>query len=244
MDDNIQLDIVVGYRFPRGGHPLFPCLISKGETRLGYGVVVMPTPGRLQVHDVRYRVTGGRLRETSEEVKDMLKAYAEKIGMIPVYINNSFEECGLVTDGQSAIESIQTYIREMADTDIVKADRLQDNLNRMLTPPRPTEEVAEEDTEEVEGLIFLLHFDKPYRNAKHFLGFLDGYIGEPLTNETLVQQPLEDRLVEMLNTVGHAGWQITYQQSGTREEFEHIKARRNHGRLCSVCRGVSNANNK
>lgn len=86
-------------------------------------------------------------------------------------------------------------------------------------PPRP-------------GTVYLLHFDRPLRHARHYLGHTDG--------------PLERRLAQhggpngahLMRHVAAAGigWQLARTWSGDRHRERQLKNQCGHTRHCPICR--------
>ena len=85
--------------------------------------------------------------------------------------------------------------------------------------------------------VYLIHFDEPYRHARHYLG---------------VAQNLDNRLAEhrqgsgarLMQVVGEAGigWQVARTWTGDRKLERHLKNRHDAPGLCPLClfKGVLN----
>lgn len=82
------------------------------------------------------------------------------------------------------------------------------------------------------GTVYLLHFDRPFRHARHYIGWTGG--------------DLEDRLEyhrrgwgsKLLKAVAEAGigWTVARTWEGTRHDERKLKNRKEAPRLCPVCR--------
>lgn len=83
------------------------------------------------------------------------------------------------------------------------------------------------------GTIYLLHFDRPFRHARHYLGWA---------------RRLEDRLAvhgkahgsALMRAVADAGigWQLARTWPGDRHRERQLKAQGSRGRLCPICRAT------
>lgn len=225
-------DMTIGYRFPRGGPPIFVCAMMRGPVMVGHAVVEAPLPGHARPRNIRWSITGGDMCSTQEEAEGHLQKYAERLRMTAVYVNLDGQECGLVQPGVPALDSIRAYIAGVAQADAVRADALQRALDEALvTEPAPEETPT---TTPETGMLFVVHFNKPYRNATHYLGFVGGLVA-PAT-DLLREGYGEERLKEALAAIGPEGWTVTWEKAGTNDEFLALQKRRNHARLCPLCK--------
>jgi predicted GIY-YIG superfamily endonuclease len=84
------------------------------------------------------------------------------------------------------------------------------------------------------GTVYLLHFARPYRHARHYLGYADN---------------LEQRLARhragsgarLLAVIAAAGidWRLARTWPGTRTLERRLKGRHSGVRLCPLCRDVA-----
>ncbi len=80
------------------------------------------------------------------------------------------------------------------------------------------------------GLVYLLHFDRPYRHAKHYTGFthdLDARTVAHITGEGA-------RLLQVIQTHG-IGWQLARTWPGTRVTERALKRQGGASRRCPLC---------
>ena len=80
------------------------------------------------------------------------------------------------------------------------------------------------------GTVYLLHFDQPYRHARHYTGWTN-----QLTNR-LVKHANGDgaRLMEVIATAG-IGWQLARTWPGTRTRERQLKRQGGASRRCPLC---------
>jgi predicted GIY-YIG superfamily endonuclease len=84
------------------------------------------------------------------------------------------------------------------------------------------------------GMVYLLHFARPYRHARHYLGYA----------EDLEQRLARHRAgsgARLLAVIAAAGidWRLVRTWSGTRTLERRLKGRHSGVRLCPICRGVA-----
>jgi predicted GIY-YIG superfamily endonuclease len=80
------------------------------------------------------------------------------------------------------------------------------------------------------GVIYLLHFDRPYRHARHYTGFthdLDARTVAHLTGEGA-------RLLQVIQHHG-IGWQLARTWPGTRATERRLKNQGGAARRCPLC---------
>lgn len=86
-------------------------------------------------------------------------------------------------------------------------------------------------------MIYLLHFDKPYKHARHYLGFVKGSGIEAMRKR--LKKHDEGNGARLLQVITQAG--IKYRvvriwPDGTRTQERSMKCR-GKGRMCPICRG-------
>ncbi len=81
-------------------------------------------------------------------------------------------------------------------------------------------------------MIYLIHFDTPYKHARHYIGY---------TND--LPSRLEEhrsghgaRLIQVIQQAGIT-WQLARTWPGDRSTERRIKNRHNAPRLCPICEG-------
>lgn len=80
------------------------------------------------------------------------------------------------------------------------------------------------------GTIYLIHFDEPYKHARHYIGWardLDARL-EHHRNGTGA------RLLQVLKQNG-IGWQLARTWPGTRDQERRLKNRGSAARVCPLC---------
>lgn len=83
---------------------------------------------------------------------------------------------------------------------------------------------------EMIGYVYLLHFDAPYRHARHYLGYtvnLDQRMAMHAAGRGA-------RLLEVLKTNG-IHWTVAWVQVGDRTMERRLKNQHNTPRLCPIC---------
>jgi predicted GIY-YIG superfamily endonuclease len=80
------------------------------------------------------------------------------------------------------------------------------------------------------GLVYLLHFDRPYRHAKHYTGFTHD-LDTRLTHHILGTGA---RLLTVVQLHG-IGWQLARTWSGTRATERALKRQGGASRRCPLC---------
>lgn len=83
-----------------------------------------------------------------------------------------------------------------------------------------------------QGIIYLLHFDTPFKHAKHYKGFT-----------TNLEQRMKEhgtgrgaRLMEVIHAAGIT-WQLAATWNGTKRLERQIKNRGGAAKLCPICKG-------
>ncbi|MBN1886459.1 MAG: hypothetical protein JW850_00650 [Thermoflexales bacterium] len=79
-------------------------------------------------------------------------------------------------------------------------------------------------------MVYLLHFNKPYRHARHYLGSADNL------DARLARHASGNgaRLVEVVSQAGIT-WQLARTWQGGRELERALKRRKNTPTLCPLC---------
>ncbi len=80
--------------------------------------------------------------------------------------------------------------------------------------------------------VYLIHFDKPYRHAQHYLGYtndLDARLAAHASGNGA-------RLMEVVANAGIT-WRLAQTWAGGRELERRLKRQKNSPRLCPICNG-------
>lgn len=93
-------------------------------------------------------------------------------------------------------------------------------------------------------MVYLIHFDRPYVHARHYLGFVDGGEAELARRLDRHRAGQGARLLQVVGEAG-IGWRVVRTWPDGDRDFERaLKNRRCTPRLCPVCRaarrGVAN----
>jgi hypothetical protein len=83
------------------------------------------------------------------------------------------------------------------------------------------------------GIVYLLHFDPPYRHAKHYIGYSasSGFLKARLAAHERGQGA---RLLEVVHEAG-IGWQLARTWPGTPARERQIKRQGGASRCCPMC---------
>lgn len=84
--------------------------------------------------------------------------------------------------------------------------------------------------ENVEGVIYLLHFERPYRHAKHYIG----WTADLMARLAAHRSGAGARLLAVLKSVG-IGFECVRTWKGTRTLERRLKTLGGASRLCPVC---------
>ena len=87
-----------------------------------------------------------------------------------------------------------------------------------------------------QGTVYLLHFDRPYRHAHHYLGFttdLNSRLADHASGRGA-------RLMEVITAAG-IGFTLARTWQGTRGLERQLKNRHNSSHLCPICRAAKRA---
>lgn len=80
--------------------------------------------------------------------------------------------------------------------------------------------------------VYLIHFEKPYQHAKHYLGFttdLDARIADHRAG-------VGSRLLQVVNAAG-IKWEVARTWPGNRKLERQLKRRKETPALCPLCAG-------
>lgn len=87
------------------------------------------------------------------------------------------------------------------------------------------------------GTIYLIHFETPYKHARHYLGWTSDLEGR-------LQAHAAGRGSRLMEVIVAAGikWSLAWTKEGTRSDERRLH-NQNHGpRLCPICSGRSQVN--
>ena len=82
------------------------------------------------------------------------------------------------------------------------------------------------------GRIYLLHFERPYKHAAHYLGYAGSGVRRRLEEHA---QGRGARLLQVLIAAGIT-WRCVRVWKGTRDDERRLKKWNGHGKFCPVCR--------
>jgi len=88
------------------------------------------------------------------------------------------------------------------------------------------------------GTIYLLHFDTPYKHARHYLGWTGR--GELAARLAEHRAGRGARLLEVVAGAG-IGWQLAATWCGDRNEERRLKNWHKSPQLCPICRAAQAA---
>lgn len=82
------------------------------------------------------------------------------------------------------------------------------------------------------GTIYLIHFESPYRHARHYLGYTDDLVAR-------LDRHLAGNGGRLLQVVRAAGisYRVVRTWEGERNLERKLKRRKGSPRLCPICRG-------
>jgi hypothetical protein len=90
-----------------------------------------------------------------------------------------------------------------------------------------------------QGTVYLLHFRRPYRHARHYLGFCAGDVAIRVAAHQAGQGA---RLLAVVSQAG-IGVDLVRTWPGDRSFERRLKRRHNSPRLCPVCRSAALVHN-
>ena len=79
--------------------------------------------------------------------------------------------------------------------------------------------------------VYLIHFDTPYKHARHYLGSADDV-------EARLAQHRSGNGARLMEVVGKAGisWRLARTWDGGRDQERRLKRQKHGPRLCPICR--------
>ncbi len=82
-------------------------------------------------------------------------------------------------------------------------------------------------------MVYLIHFNKPYKHAQHYIGFTDNM------ERRLHEHELTSRGAKLLQVASAAGIKFTIARTwdGDRKLERKLKNRKKSSSLCPICRG-------
>lgn len=80
------------------------------------------------------------------------------------------------------------------------------------------------------GIIYLIHFDEPYKQAKHYLGWTTDLDSRMSTH----RKGHGSCLLAAVKKAGIA-WELVRTWEGNRDFERHLKNKKNAPRMCPVC---------
>lgn len=81
------------------------------------------------------------------------------------------------------------------------------------------------------GTVYLIHFDKPYKHAKHYRGFCEGEVEDRLSTHVNGNGA---RLLRVLNEAG-IGYSVVRIWTGTTRQFERALKKKSTHSICPIC---------
>jgi len=82
-------------------------------------------------------------------------------------------------------------------------------------------------------VVYLLHFDRPYRHARHYIGFVEGSLLERLARH---RRGDGARIIEVINAAGITFTVARVWELGDRTYERKLKERGGAARICPLCR--------
>jgi hypothetical protein len=91
--------------------------------------------------------------------------------------------------------------------------------------------------QERQGTVYLIHFDQPYKHARHYLGFVDGGEKQVQNRMRRHRKGRGSRLIAVITKAGIT-WRMVRTWPGyTRSQERKLKNQGGAARLCPICRG-------
>lgn len=81
-------------------------------------------------------------------------------------------------------------------------------------------------------MVYLIHFDRPYKHARHYIGFTDNLIKREHAHQCTADG------AKLLQVVRSAGipFEVVRTWDGDRNFERKLKNQKNASRLCPICR--------
>lgn len=83
-------------------------------------------------------------------------------------------------------------------------------------------------------LVYLLHFDKPYKHARHYLGFVEKDVLQRIQKHENGQGA---RLLDVITKAGIKFKLVRVWDNFTRKDERRLKNQKKSRKLCPICRG-------
>lgn len=81
-------------------------------------------------------------------------------------------------------------------------------------------------------MVYLIHFNTPYKHARHYMGYTDDLAARLASHAS----GNGARLMEVITNAG-IHWQLVRTWQGDRSVERQLKDRHNAPRLCPICNG-------
>jgi len=82
-------------------------------------------------------------------------------------------------------------------------------------------------------MVYLIHFDKPYKHANHYIGFTDGALEDRIAKH---RNGTGAKLLKVINDAG-IGWNVVRTwEDGDRTFERKLKNRKKSSDLCPICK--------
>lgn len=81
------------------------------------------------------------------------------------------------------------------------------------------------------GTVYLIHFDKPYKHAKHYRGFCEGDVEDRFITHLNSNGA---RLLKVLNEAG-IGYSVVRVWTGVTRQFERALKKKSTHSICPIC---------
>jgi predicted GIY-YIG superfamily endonuclease len=85
---------------------------------------------------------------------------------------------------------------------------------------------------DVPGVVYLLHFDRPYKHAKHYVGW-----SEDLDSRIAAHDAGHGSNLIAVIAAARISWTIARTWNGTRAKERQLKKRGGASRYCPMCKG-------
>ncbi len=83
-------------------------------------------------------------------------------------------------------------------------------------------------------MVYLLHFDRPYKHARHYMGFVEDNLEQRVERHRKGQGA---RLTQVL-AENNIGFTVARTWDGDRNFERKLKNQKNAPRLCPICQGM------